>query len=260
MDSFVGKIAQKINAQDIIRANAEAEAAEMSRLKGQTEKMRKQLEQYDLCMQEMRKLNLKNAESAQAIRELVEEVRAAWERMQKDNLGTEDKLGRLAEDWMAQMDALRLQGDDREKILARLEELQILFSDFKSGLVELQRTFTGQHQELAELRELFSLQREELTKLGQSFSDGDNKTEELRKLLDGQKSELEDIIHKENVKVYRNVQAVVLEELEKQNKANGARQEKEAGRNKALLTLVVISMMVGLGNLGLMIVRILGLL
>ena len=52
------KLAQRFNAQEIIKANSQAEAQEIGRL-------REHLRAYDDCLQEMRKLNLKNVETAE---------------------------------------------------------------------------------------------------------------------------------------------------------------------------------------------------
>ena len=45
MDGFMDKLAEKISASDIIRANAQAEAAETERLRQEAEQFRTQLEQ-----------------------------------------------------------------------------------------------------------------------------------------------------------------------------------------------------------------------
>ena len=58
MDNFMDKLAQRFNAQEIIKANSQAEAQEIGRL-------REHLRAYDDCLQEMRKLNLKNVETAE---------------------------------------------------------------------------------------------------------------------------------------------------------------------------------------------------
>ena len=47
MDTFIDKLAQKRNAQEIIRANTAAEAQKM-------EKLEKQVEAYEGLLQEMR--------------------------------------------------------------------------------------------------------------------------------------------------------------------------------------------------------------
>ena len=50
MDNFMDKLAQKFNAQEMIKANSQAEAAEMK-------KLQLQVAEYEKILQEMRKLN-----------------------------------------------------------------------------------------------------------------------------------------------------------------------------------------------------------
>lgn len=184
----MGKFAQRVTAQDMIRANAEAEAAQMDRIKCQAELMKKQLEQYDLCMQEMCKLNMKNAESAQLIQDL---AKSTDER-------AEAKLNELTAQCIAKIDEIQAANKDNEEVMAKLGELQGAVSELKTGT--------------------------------------------------------EEAIHKENVKVYRNVQAVVVEELEKQSKELILKQENLAKSNKAIIPIVIISMIAGLANVALFIV------
>ena len=66
MDNFVDKLSQKINAQEMIRANAQAEASELQRLQ-------EQVAQYEAILQDMRKLNYKNTELTDKINNLVDE-------------------------------------------------------------------------------------------------------------------------------------------------------------------------------------------
>ena len=54
MDTFIDKLAQKRNAQEMILANMTAEAAKM-------EQMQSQMKAYDELMQEIRQVNLKTA-------------------------------------------------------------------------------------------------------------------------------------------------------------------------------------------------------
>lgn len=67
MDGFMDKIAQKLGAQEAIRANAAADAAQIERLEAQ-------VKEYDACIKEMRKLNLRNAENEQKLKEMLENV------------------------------------------------------------------------------------------------------------------------------------------------------------------------------------------
>ena len=66
MDNFMDKLAQKYNAQEMIRANAQAEASEMQRLQ-------EQVAAYEGILQDMRKLNYKNTELTDRIYALVDE-------------------------------------------------------------------------------------------------------------------------------------------------------------------------------------------
>ena len=65
MDTFMDKIAQKFNAQEMIKANAEAEEKELKRLKAQ-------LSEYDARIQEISKLNLKNLEIADQLKAMMD--------------------------------------------------------------------------------------------------------------------------------------------------------------------------------------------
>ena len=68
MDNFMDKIAQKLGAQEAIRANAAADAAQIERLEAQ-------VAEYNACIKEIRKLSLRNAENEQKLRELIEAVK-----------------------------------------------------------------------------------------------------------------------------------------------------------------------------------------
>ena len=66
MDNFTDKLAQKLSAQEMIKANAQSEANEMRRLQ-------EQVAHYEAILQDMRKLNYKNSELTDKINALVDE-------------------------------------------------------------------------------------------------------------------------------------------------------------------------------------------
>lgn len=66
MDNFMDTLAQKYNAQEMIKANSQAEAQEMMHLQ-------EQVEAYEAVLQEMRKLNYKNTELTEKMYSLVDE-------------------------------------------------------------------------------------------------------------------------------------------------------------------------------------------
>ena len=97
MDTFMDKLAQKLNAQEIIRANSAADAEEMDQLKSQ-------LREYDECLAQMQQVNkelkainhemekLMSETIAPEVKKLSEESVAAIEKLQQENA---DKLEEL---------------------------------------------------------------------------------------------------------------------------------------------------------------------
>lgn len=129
MDTFIDKLAQKKNAQEMIRANSAAEAAKM-------DQMQKQMRAYDELMQEIRRVNIKTAENVDNVQGVLSQCMEKLTALETGNAQTEDM----------------------EKQLAGIKAL-------------LEERFT----------------------------------------------QSEEFVHRENVKVYRNVQAAFTEELAKQN-------------------------------------------
>lgn len=170
MDNFMDKLAQKFNAQEVIKANSQAEATEMK-------KLQLQVAEYEKILQEMRKLNYKNSELSDKIDSLVGE--------------NANKIQGLQEEETRLLSVLRNLTD--EQIRTREEEL-----------AEESKKSEEQKQRFAELEERFKQANE--------------------------------FVHKENVKVYRNVQAVVVDELK--NQTETLLKENQKLRSKLNVVLV----------------------
>lgn len=151
MDTFIDKLAQKRNAQEMIRANMTAEAAKM-------EQLQNQMKAYDGLLQEIRQVNLKTAENAAEVRNALKECMERLETMQTDEAQTAD--------------------------------------------------------------------------YGETLT-------EIRKLLEEKFTQSDDFMHKENVRVYRNVQAAFVEELNKQTEELKNSQPVNKG-SKALLPISIL--------------------
>lgn len=162
MDTFIDKLAQKKNAQEMIRANSAAEAAKM-------EQMQKQLAAYDEVMREIRRVNLKTAENVDNVRSVLAQC-------------------------MEKLESIEREGDD-----GQTEELEKQLSGIKTLLEE---------------------------RLAQS----------------------EEFMHKENVKVYRNVQAAFTEELEKQKQTTKS-SRLPVGLSIAILAAVAADIVINLVSL-----------
>ena len=187
------KLAQKISAQEMIKANSQAEAEEMQRLQ-------MQVSEYEKILQEMRKLNYRNTELSEKLDLMI--------------------------------------GDNAGKIQNMKEEEQRLIA----ALRDLTDEQTRNREAELERREEDRLERE--------------RAEEARKqtdisaitdLLENQFQRSDDFVHKENVKVYRNVQAVVVDEIKRsvenaQSEQSALKKELNAKLNKVLV-ISVISML-----------------
>lgn len=148
MDTFIDKLAQKKNAQEMIRANSAAEAAKL-------EQMQKQMKAYDELMQEIRRVNIKTAENVDSVRDVLAQC-------------------------MGKLEALETESGQAENVEEQLAGIKSLLEE----------------------------------RLAQS----------------------EEFMHRENVKVYRNVQAAFTEEFEKQ---------KQASKGSRLPMGLVIAILVG---------------
>lgn len=160
MDNFMDKLAQKFNAQDVIHANAEAETAEMERLQ-------QKVAEYERILQEMRKLNVKNAELSEKIDSILAE----------------------------KANQIKIVQEEERQILTILQNL----TDEQTRNMEEALAANRQQEEQNTQKELLEKASKDLQAI-----------EELLKKSD-------DFTHKESVKVYRNVQAVVVDELKKQS-------------------------------------------
>lgn len=173
MDTFIDKIAQKFTAQDVIKANAEAEERELQRL-------REQIAEYDARLSEIRSLNLKNLEIADKLEVYIEE----------------------------------------------------------------------QQKKIAEDKEVSDNKLEELATQLEEAMDSNRKAE----------TESLDAIHKECVKVYRNVQAVVDQGFASQAEAISEQNRKIVKKVRGTKPLVIITMLLSAANLAVLLLNIFGIL
>lgn len=152
MDSFIDKIAHRFGTNDVIKANAEAEAREL-------EAARAQMAEYDKLLTEMRRLNLKCVETNEITNQL---VAASVEKLESYQAKSSKENGR----------------DYRQE-----------FDDIK-----------------------------------ESFNDQ------------------QDFFHKESVRVYRNVQAAVIEELKLQTEALSVQNKELEKKLKGTKPIAIISL------------------
>ena len=220
MDNFMEKIAQKLNSQDMIRANSAADAAELDNVKNQITLFKEQMEKYDDCLQEMRRLNLRNIENAKSMQEFTEQ---AGERLGK----TAGELESASVSKIQQTSDISIAGirQTSDASIAGIKET----SDV--SIAGINQTVEESLAKITRIRE----QSEELEKISSAMSQLQEKIEQSFKSL-------EDFSHTDNVKVYRNVQASVIEELEKQTQELMDEQKRTAKNNKLVLIFGILSM------------------
>ena len=215
MDNFMDKISQRLNSQEIIQANAAADAAALENLENQLVLFKEQMERYDDCLQEMRKLNLKNIESAQGVQELADQA--------------SEKLGQTV-------------GEVEAASVSRIKETS------EMSIAGINQTLNESLAKIAEIKE----NSDNLEQITENMSGLQTRLEESFKSM-------EDFLHTDNVKVYRNVQADMIEELEKQTTEIKEEQERSSRGNRVLLPFTIITMIIAIANLAITIARILGL-
>lgn len=173
MDNFMDKLAHKITAGDIIKANSAAEEKELKRLQ-------MQIAEYDERLKEIRKLNLKNLELADKAGELVE---ISVQKVKDINEATE--------------------------VTASLDEIKNSLADNRKNVEELFR-------------------------------------------------QADEAVHKECVKVYRNVQAAVTDELKTQTEVLGQQNTLTLSKMKGIKPLLIIGLLLVAADIGIQIANILG--
>lgn len=182
MDNFMDKIAQRISSQEVIRANAQAEALQMKRLQAQ-------FETYEELLKEMQQLNQKNTALADTAKSLMDTYKERLEQETQEEEAEEEAI------------------EAQEKLL---EEVRL-------SAEELKQTIAGN-----------AAKTEELLEQSQEF------------------------VHKENVKVYRNVQAVIVEELKNQTQELNTKTQNLEKQTAGMKPMMIIALVLGAVNAGML--------
>ena len=237
MDNFIDRLAQKFTAGEVIRANTAAEESELK-------KLREQVLEYEKCLQEMRKIQMTNTQTAQHLhdlmvestesihklttesneffRKLTEESGETFQKLtaesteafQKLTEESADSYGKLVEESMAKITGIQLETDEQK--------------------AEAKKTVESATAAMEQMEEKVVKMQETVANLTESLEKNQKEISDWFKQAD-------DFLHKENVKVYRNVQAVVVEEVG--NKADAiikAQEENFKKANKPVLIFAIL--------------------
>lgn len=211
MDNFIDKLAQKFTAGEVIRANSAAEERELK-------KLREQVAEYERCLQEMRKIQMTNTQSAQQLHDLMVESSESIHKLVKESL---DKIAGI------QLETESQKAEANKSV----EKATVTVEEMETKVVEMQQT-------VANL----------ITSL-----------EKNQKEISDWFKQADDFLHKENVKVYRNVQAVIVDEVG--NKADAimkAQEENVKKSNKPVLIFAIMGFVAAAASLVVQILDIMG--
>lgn len=199
MDSFMDKLAQRLTAQEMIKANSAADAEEMKKLKNQIEEYRDILEQ----MQQLVTVSTAKIENAKVD-------------------GSE--IQRLVNESIEKINQIQTASQDTEGLQKTLEQLK------QSVELKVNRL----NENMDQMDESVELK---LNSMGENWN-------RLEQAIDGKLVGVSDSVHKECVKVYRNVQAVVVEENGKQTESVVAVVKEQKGKLSAVFGISLAALIV----------------
>ena len=268
MDMFMDKLAQKLNAQEMIRAN---EAAELARLREQTTEYETLLKQL-LALSEQNGANaakpVETAYKADRSAEVLTQNAMLTQQVNtqetiKANAAAEAELNRLREqaaEYGALLEKLQALGEQNEANVVRSTEAALKVD--RSAEVLAQNTMLAQEtaQDAARsakrIEDLINAAIAKIEEIQADKADNTKDQELLNTLLtdlktaqEEQFAQLTEHVHKEDVKVYRNVQAVIVEEMEKQSEAVSGKNDSVTKKMGALLGISVAALVAACGSL-----------
>lgn len=209
MDTFMDKLAQRLTAQEMIRANAAAEAEETNQLKNQ-------VQEYQACLAQLQAVG--------------RDLQARSQELQAAN----DKLSSLPEETInPQIEKLV-----DETIHPQIEKLvgETIHPQIEKLIDE---TINPQVEKLVE----------ESTAKIREMRQSEQTLEELKGLLTEKLDTINEGVHKECVKVYRNVQAAIAEENGKQTELINKSVGSLAGKIKVVMGVSFASLVMALACL-----------
>ena len=211
MDNFIDRLAQKFTAGEVIRANSVAEERELKRL-------REQVAEYERCLQEMRKIQMTNTQTAQNLHDLMVESTESMRKLVGESVAKITDIQTTA-------DTQKTEARESAEMVAKNVE------QMEEKVVSMQET-------VAQLTEVLDKNQKDIAEW---FKQAD------------------DFLHKENVKVYRNVQAVIVDELENKTQTIVKAQEDNTKKSgKPMLIFAVLAFVTAAANLVVQIMNIMG--
>lgn len=240
MDSFMDKLAQKFTAQEMIKANTTAETAELDRL-------REQVREYEGCLNRLEEISREIEQTAETVQEKINSATV-------DNSGINQlvetanrKIEQIEQDEEL-LDSLRRQLVEMRMAQCTSEDINGVntgIQDTQQKLQEMQQSIQGVQQGIQSVHQGIQGVRQGLQDMGQQDDIKESISSALNEKIDG----INDSVHKECVKVYRNVQAVIAEEGNKQNEGMVESLKEFGGKLKGIFGISLAALIFSLTGL-----------
>jgi Skp family chaperone for outer membrane proteins len=239
MDTFTDRLTQRLNAQEIIKANSAAEVEKM-------QKLQNEVRDYQECVAQMR---IMNGEIQRAVDKLAQIVGGMTSGGEAPQLNMEELKAAL--DTVTGEKLPELLDTFRTDISGKLDTLlNSQFSEKLDGILPKIEEAVNRNDADQNLSAQMQKMLEEITAKLDGISQNETGLEEQKRLIQETQEKLEDHIHKENVKVYRNVQAVIMEESTKQTEAVADVLKKVTGKVKATVGISITALILSFLSLG----------
>lgn len=245
MDNFMDELTKRFSAGEMIKANGEAEEREL-------EQVRERVAENEELLQEIRRLNLKNVELTEQAGQLIQCGIEQFEEYDK----TADKTKVSFEEYAAEVRELFA------KIEAYMEKISVEMIEVKNIGMTVEKIMDEAAAENANAENtnidttnidttnidatnasttnIEGINAETADETAAAVDAISNMKEQLLEAIKA----LEEHVHKENVKVYRNVQAVVMDQSTQKAREMGDRLdalERNAKKNNSQMPLAVLT-------------------
>lgn len=253
MDTFIDKLANKLTAQDMIKANTAADEEEKNRL-------REQVQEYRGCLQEMQTVNKNLQETSALFSRSMQENDAQIKAMQQTNSQmtrslqeTSTQVSRSLQDAGAQMNK-NLQ-ETSAQVNKNLQESTVLMNrNLQEASAKMNKKLEETSAQMSELSEktivpqIEKIVNESIAKI-KNVNVETNNNAELKQLIEDKMGSSAEMIHRECVKVYRNVQAVIVEENRKLDESVSASMNLMKKKLDAIFAVSIVALVAAVGGL-----------
>lgn len=246
MDTFIDKLAQRLTAQEMIKANTAADAEELHKVQGQ-------VKQYEAYLDEMQNINSATAAAVTRLEHASEASTEMVDRLEHASVASAAVIERLEgtiESALQAISRMEQMQDVSAQLADKLEHAGVASAAASERIdqvvnVGIERL---QHAEV-NTDGINELVETSIGKIREIQESGDNMQTLLRDSATSQNETISDFVHKENVKVYRNVQAVVVEEAAKQTERLEKVSQDTSTKMKAVLGISLVALLASLSSL-----------